>query len=345
MLTCFFKPSEEKECKCEIVKFVDRIWLDKRGNASCIRDFIIHVEEESIPLSGIRLFIPYQNVLDIQDLTDTCWDEDYLFNKFHVAGFSVQHLDISSRKGIVNVDGITDVEVYAGIGKNLDIAVDAVPPRKQASILSIDFLSCRLEAGKFRHYRISFKVTSVLDLLFEGNFFRISLSYFDGSHFRDEMRKLDISDLEVPVKKFYKELVQDGTKTHYGGVDIFLYLDPDARGAQFNSNKELVATHEFSATEGERNRQKYIWRARLCFPALDVLTMDNPTWDLDGYISDPYQFKKIDDRLVELGTTSSVMKERIADLWKDRKWLVISIIIGGIALFFGVYNLYIALIK
>lgn len=341
MLTCFFKPSEDKDCKCDIVKFVDRIWLDKRGNASLIRDFIIHVKEGSIPLSGIRLFIPYQNVLDIQDLTDTCYDEDYFFNTFHAGGFSVEHLDLSGKRGIVNVDGVTGVEVYAGIGKNLNIAVDPVPPQRRANILSIDFLSCPIEPGKFRRYRISFKITSVADLLFEGDFFRISLSYFDGSHFRDETKKLDISDLEVPVKKFYKEITEAERKIYYGGVDIFLYLDSDIKGAQFNSNKELVARHEFNATEGERNRQKYIWRARLCFPKRDVLTMDNPTWDLHGYISDPYQFKRIDSRLDRLETTSDFLKQRIIGLWKDRKWLVISIIIGIIALIFGAYSVFV----
>lgn len=345
MIVCFFKPSVDKECKCEIVKFVDRIWLNKEGNAFCIRDFVVYVQEKSIPLNGIRLFIPYRNVLELQDLTETGYDNDYLFNTFHAGGFSVKHLDPALKRAIVDMDGIRDVEVCGGIGQNLEIGLDPVPPKKEANILSIDYSTYPVQPGKFRHLRISFKVTSLLDSLFEGNVYRIALNYFDGSDFRDEIRTLDIHDLEIPLRKFYKEIEEDGKKIYHGGVDIFLYLDPDIKGVQFNANKEVVAKHEPNATEGQRNRQKYIWRARLSFPKLDTLTMDNPAWELHGYVSDPYQLKKITQRLENLESTQGIIRQKVADLWKDRKWVVIGVLIGGGAVVFGVYNFVVSLMK
>ena len=330
---CFFKPPEDKECKCEIVKFVDRIWLKKEGNAFCLRDFIVHVQEESIPLSGIRLFMPYKNVIGIEDHTESCYDKDYIFNSFHAGGFEVKNIDLSRKRGTVDIDGISGVEICGGIGKNLEIGIDPVPPQKQASILSIDCSSHPIDSGKYRSFRISFEVTSLLDALFEGNVYRITLNYFDGSDYRDETQTLDIPRLEIPVLKFYREVLEGTRKIYHGGFDIFLYLDPDVSGTHFNSNKELVSKHQPDATEGGRNRQKFIWRARLAFPELQQLTMDNPTWELQGYVADPYQFKNIGKRLDKLETI-------IGKLWKDRKWVIISVGLGAVALGFVLYSLF-----
>jgi len=82
MLIAFFKSHEDKDCDCEIAKFVDRIWIEESGAIKCIRTFIIYVRKDSPkPLTDIRMLMPFHQTPELYCISDTCLNESYLFNK------------------------------------------------------------------------------------------------------------------------------------------------------------------------------------------------------------------------------------------------------------------------
>lgn len=106
MLVAFFKSHKDKDCECVIVKFVDRIWIDKSGDLFCIRTFIVHVLSASPPLQAIRMLLPFRQIVDLRDISDTCLNSNYLFNSpnFSMGGYKVNWEDVDKSSGSIDYD-------------------------------------------------------------------------------------------------------------------------------------------------------------------------------------------------------------------------------------------------
>lgn len=113
MLIAFFKSHEDKNCKCEVVKFVDRIWIDKSGRLICIRTMIVHVDPSSEPMHELRMLTPFRQIPELDEISYTCLDDGYLFNNpiFSTGGYHIKSLDIDKTYGSVTYDNF-DVDVY-----------------------------------------------------------------------------------------------------------------------------------------------------------------------------------------------------------------------------------------
>jgi len=80
MLTCFL--SSAQDAKASIVKFEDRIWITKTGDADVMRRFWVRVEEGSSPLTTISVFLPRKNISNVQSLHKFSDSPDYPFNDY-----------------------------------------------------------------------------------------------------------------------------------------------------------------------------------------------------------------------------------------------------------------------
>lgn len=314
MLIAFFKSHDDRSCDCEIAKFVDRIWIEKTGDLVCIRTFIIYVKEKSEPLNGIRMLVPFRDVLDSTDLSHTCLDEKYLLNAGSLAdgGYEIQTVDPEKTHGTVSYDFFKDVEVTT---KNLNKAFPA-PKTSLCTVIAIDFPQQPIRAGQFRLIRCQFKITSVLDKLFtkrESKTYTFEQWYFAKALYSKDFAMLDITNLEVPVNKWYNP------ETKQGGFDIFLYLSEGMEGRRFNSDAETISRYRPDGTKSEENAQKLIWRARLkCPEKVKYLKAEKTSFSIQGYIEDPYLLEGI--------------RKAVADLkrafQKSKKWIYIALIIS-----------------
>ena len=314
MLIAFFKSQGDHSCDCEIAKFVDRIWLEKTGDLVCIRTFIIYVKEKSTPLNGIRMLVPFRDVLDSTDISDTCLDKKYLLNAGSGAdgGYEIKTVDPKKIYGTVSYDFFEDVEVTTKIVNK----AYAAPETGLCTVIAIDFPEQPIQEGKFRLIRCRFKITSVLDKLFaqrESKTYSFEQGYFAKALYLKDFAMLDIKNLEVPVNKWYNP------ETKQGGFDVFLYLSEGMEGRRFNSDAETISKFRPDGTKAEENAQKFIWRARLQFlEKVKYLKADKASFSIQGYIEDPYMLEGI--------------RKAVADLkrafQKSKKWIYIALIIS-----------------
>jgi len=294
MLVAFFKSHEDKRCECEIVKFVDRIWLGKSGDLEVIRTFIIYVKEGSDPLSEIRMLVPFRQTPDLFDLSHTCLQQDYLFNSrtFSTGGFKIDRINAETH-GIITYD-FFKTEVFTN---NRIKSFDS--PNKTARIIAIAFSDHPIKAENFRLFRLTFKVTSVLDKLFP-RVYSLKLNYFDKSLFVEDCEKLGIQELEVPANKVFDP------RSKQGGFDIFLYLaEGRMSSTNFNASTQTTARHMPDGTDSGKLSQKFIWRARLIFPSDEtkLLRCEETKFSIEGLISDPYELEELRGKMsiLEIG--------------------------------------------
>jgi len=301
MLVCMLKGEEDKNCKAEIVKYGDRIWIDPI-RISCIREFIVSLASDSKPLSRIRMLLPFKHVLELRDLCETLLDENYLFNGFHSCGYKLERVDPIQKKGNIICDDFKNVEVIYG-DYNLLLSTSFV---RNANLIEIYRKNEPLKPGSLWMVRVSFKVTSVLNLLSEDNYL-FETEYFEGFDFKEELEHLGWPDLEIPFKKIYNP------KTKQGGIDVLLYLQPPLHGTRFNAYKETTSKHRFDGTEGQENLEKYIWRGRVSFPNNDYLELGKTPWQVQGTIVDTSGEKERSRKINEVWIETN--KNRILSYW------------------------------
>ncbi|MFH1060670.1 MAG: hypothetical protein V1797_18570 [Pseudomonadota bacterium] len=107
MLVAFFKLKKDANVSCEISKFIDRMWIHDEGDLTCIRSFIVHVYPESpAPLSALRILVPYRVLKEVEDISETCLNMEYLFNNknFSTGGYDVNRVGVNRNYGMVMYD-------------------------------------------------------------------------------------------------------------------------------------------------------------------------------------------------------------------------------------------------
>jgi len=324
MLVAFYKPHSDKDCQSEIAKFVDRIWMDKSGNLKVIRTFIVHVLEGSVPLNGLRMLIPYQQVQELYNISDTCLSDDYFLNapRFSTGGYEIRHFD-GEIYGSVYYDYF-QTEVYAtSIIKSFDCHNDPL-----CKIISIEFKDNPIKPATFRLLRITFKITSVLDEMFP-RVFSIKLDYFNKGLVSDNYKKLDIGSLEIPAIKLFN------VESHQGGFDVFLYLPENFIGTKFNDFAMTSSRQLPDGTRSHKPFQKFIWRARGIFPEkLHHLRAGETPFSVEGLLADPYELEDLRTEISLLKEDSGILK---TGLGKAKRNSIIAIIIAA---FFGLLGIF-----
>ncbi|MBA7532966.1 hypothetical protein ES705_25201 [subsurface metagenome] len=310
MLVCVLKEESEKECDAEIVKYVDRIWLDTKGTISCIRQFIVSVPNGSKPLTRIRMLIPFKRVLELKDLSGTLLDKNYVFNSLNTGNNEVNRHDPIKKIGNIKYDDFQNVEVLYDV-ENLLLSTSVM---NQASLIEIQRKDNGLQPGNLWVIRLSFVITLVWDLLFEDNYL-LEFEYFNSFKYKDELSKLGNRKLEIPLRKIFN------SETKQGGADIFLYLLHPLQGRDFNSHKETVAKHMFEGKEGEQNYQKFVWRGRIAFPDDEFLKLDKTSWQLKGYAVNPSKRQEAFEKI------NKTWKETL----KNKRWVFWSFMIAIIS--------------
>ena len=252
---------------------------------TCVRTFIVHVKPESPgPLTVVNMLVPFRQVSDFEDQSDTCLNSKYLFNNkaFSTGGFSIKTSNPAEERGVVSYDGF-DALVYT-----TNEVKSHSTPKKVSRIISVGFPLLPIEPGDFRLIRIYFKVTSILDEVFP-KFYHFEARYFEAAECLKDYELLDVANLEIPVNKIFD------MDTKQGGFDIFLYLSPELKGTTFNSLTETTSEHLPNGTEAEQKGQKFIWRARTMILDEKVGFLKSRETELliGGWINDPFEMEQI----------------------------------------------------
>jgi hypothetical protein len=284
MLVAFFKSHAEQGCECNVVKFVDRIWIDKSANLTCIRTFIINLKDNSLPLTEIRMLVPFRQIAEFEDISETCLLDDYLFNgrHFSTGGYEIRSLDIDRTNGIVNYDFFEAVVYTTNIIKAYEC-----PKNPNCRVIAINMKTAPIKPGEFRLIRIKFKITSVLDEVFP-RVYNLELNYFDNSLVYGTYDLLEIKNLEIPVIK----LMESDNKK--GGFDIFVHLPEDLSSTNFNALTQTTSDHLPDGTLSTRRFQKFIWRARKVIREdVNLLKAGETPIRVEGLVNDPYELEEI----------------------------------------------------
>ncbi len=292
MLVAFFKSHSDVNSKCVIVKFIDRIWAETNGDLNCIRTFILHVEDGD-SLHDIRMLIPFRNVPQMTDLSETCLNPTYLYNNsnFSSGGYNVTSLTAEGDYGRVGYDYF-DTEVYT------DNLVKSFSGKcKDYQVIDFSFKNHPIHKGEYRLIRMSFSVTSVLDKI-QPRVSSLRLGYLQISN-SEEFNIMEIKKLEVPIMKIYD------VETKKGGFDIFLHLPSDKMvNLSMNACTFTTAKHSFDGSMSDNIFHKLIWRGRLLFPDNDVkyFTAGKHAFSVEGLIGDPKELEEIRTEVKEVKT-------------------------------------------
>lgn len=329
MLIAFFKSHKDEKCQCYIEKFVDRLWLYRSGAMICIRTFIVHVLESSpVPLTKIRLLVPFQEVMDLKDLNGTCLEKDYLFNtfSFSTGGYQTKTYEPDKKLGYIKYDFFEKVKV------DTNCNLTKYPP-KDAELSTVIALECDkspILRGEYRIFRYAFKVNDQLINFFDEStrVYGFETSYFNNRPYQEAYKGLNILKLEIPALKLVNEV------TMQGGFDIFLYLPDALVGTKFNETTETSATHLPDGKRSENRFQKIIWRARHLIEN-DTLELraGKTVFKLHGLLNDPYQLEGIRQDVCN-------MQNDVARLKQDSKRGMKLTILALIVAIFGFLGLF-----
>lgn len=259
MLVGFFKKDEEKDCKCQVVKCSDRIWLDKNGNASFLRSFVIRVLPDSpLPLTEVKLLLPVEHILDIKSSNDSYFQEQYYFNQPHIRTTNTYKITKSPETnsynsyGLINDDGIDDIKIFtAG-----EYAAPKLFRFDKCTVLRFRIPDA-VKPGEVVGWRFSFRVSSLFDNVVGNDLlpeYNVPLSYFS-KLYNDEIVMLGGQN-EIDIIPTLEG------ENHPGGFDIWLYLPPRfMKVSGFDDATEKIDHRTMDGTEGDP-QVKFGWKLR-----------------------------------------------------------------------------------
>ena len=213
MLVAAFVWGEQPYPTVEIIKFVDRIWLNELGNASYWRAVTVRVAKESpAPLKAIVMVLACgrDQMTPPEDISDTLLlqPEEYYFNSTKRHGFSV--VEKTAQGGIINDDGIDGVQVQLG-NRVYDVAI------ADESVIRVEFAQA-VEPGATLAFRIQFGVNRLAEERIRGSL-ELTLPYFDS--WRGGRNYTEAVDWLGPRQQIPALLQID--QQFRGGFDVFVY--------------------------------------------------------------------------------------------------------------------------
>ena len=279
MLIGFFPiPSE---AKARIIKYVDRIWLDEHGIADVVRRFIIQLDKNSPqPLTGIRMLLPIQEVIQLEDWGDTKGiDPGWYFNQIFSTkkfggGFQVVEKIETTRPGKINLDLIEDVLCFQRADEHHLYA----QKKGRISCITYQFPEVPLRSGGSGDEKAQVLLHFSTKHIFQRQtadtdrwvYFGITLSYFDNDspEAREALSEFtDHSSIQIATSLDPKTL-NDAQKTEIfpGGFDIFCYLPREYYPERDSfSKRDYLQESDYHLNDGSLGqypREKLIWRLR-----------------------------------------------------------------------------------
>lgn len=311
MLTCFLA---EKGVKCKIVKYVERIWLEKSNDVSKImRAFIVDVSPENTkPLEKLSFIIPrLLKKSDIEDLSHLSTNSRCFINK---EGRTTGNINIIDENRIIFDDFDCRVNHKHKIKPHSS---------ERATRIDIDLINSPIPPGKKELFRLGFTINNLIDEL-------PSITTYNFSYFAIEECKKDIF-LElsnaydvIPILP----ILDEGTL--HGGFDIFVYAPPDNEIASPVSKYNHVSMkydHKGNLLNTGLNGIRWRLRELVDSPTKEIILGENSDFSsrkkFQGTIRTPIHFKDIEElkkSTKELEKSAKEAKE------SSRKSRIISII-------------------
>jgi len=266
------------------------------------------VAPDSSPLNKIRMISPFREIVDLDDISQTCWQDNYVFqNKgYSSGGYQIIQCGIFKEYAIINYDYFDNLYVYS----TNRIASFETSKSPMCRIIAIDFREHPIIAGSYRLVRITFRITSVVDEIFP-RVYSLKLAYFNQSLI-SEQEIQDIKMLEIPVRKLIDE------ETKKGGFDVILYLPPNLSTRHFNAYRSSVGNELPNGTLSEKKGEKLFWRGRAFLPeSEEYITSGNVDFIVEGLIGDPYELQEIRGEISQLKEDSNNLKKDTETLKED----------------------------
>lgn len=220
MLTGFYKNNADNECQCQVVKFSDRIWFDEAGTASFLRTFVLRVLDTSpIPLSEVTMLVPAKKLLNVSNMNDTCFDDEYFFNSSFLRTTSSYKIIEKPKTGsygsygLIEDDGIKNIIVFVG-----EESQPKVTQVGRCNLVRFKFPR-PINHGEHIELRLSFKVASLFDNLTPDDLvpeFSFMLVYFSRSCSEEIMIIGNHNEIDIVPTL--------GGPDNKGGFDVWVYL-------------------------------------------------------------------------------------------------------------------------
>jgi len=315
MLISFYKDFESGEAVAKITKFADRIWINEEGDIECHRETYFDLTQGSF--KKIFILTPFKNILELEDMTNTLLDENYILNKRSSGEYKL----VDKVNRIFTTDYIENIyavpirliqSVNIGACSYIDITFDheIVSPKKCA-------------------FRFKFRINSSAEKLGKDNY-NLNLSYFNGRSCRAECSALDISRRELKAVSILD-------KNRSGGFDILIHLPIGAKATEVNEFCHKGESLVSPSGKEEEKRVQCIWHMREFYEneVNREIGMNN------GHnFSVTYTMKSVIERVDDLRNEIDKLKENDQNLRKElkktRKSLNISTILAIIALLIAV---------
>lgn len=250
---------QRSSAKAEVVKFVDRIFLDCRTRtAEILRTLIVHVAEDSPDvLEGVHLLIPchYNSFRTARDISDTCFLEpnEYRYNSVRTLGHKIIQrpaADETAGKGIIYTDGFEDVSVYTGntIG---------VEQHAESTLARIEFPGCPVQRGEYREIRVllSQDLSSSMVTAGRQGWLHLSLSYLTHEGMENAIDVLNANQREMAVRPLCDVDLR-------GGFDVFLYFPEHCDIREWSVPDFRIDLFGPDGKRGESIWRKGVWRMR-----------------------------------------------------------------------------------
>lgn len=298
LVACFVgdKQKDEENAKAEIVKYVDRLWLDERGSITCIRTVVVRVLADSeAPLRSLIMLTPFHQdrISNPEDKTSTLLlpASDHYFNSRvkGQGGFIIQNK--SEESGVLNYDGMTDVEV-----EPLDTV--SVVSVADASFFQVNF-DRPVVAGAIRAFRLQFDVSDVAQEKFS-RAFAIELPYFR-RHVTGGSLEQAINVLQGRSEIQALPILDDDL---HGGFDVSLCLPQGMQATGFQQAEQRLDPIKPDGSKGDPC-EKYVFRMRKMIPPQRKSVRLDDGFTVVGFYGPPVEegLAALDKRLRGVGST------------------------------------------
>ena len=261
MLIGLFKKPEK--CSCCIIKYVDRIWLSKTGDAEIMRTLVVEVDENSVePLREVRLLSPFKYVKDLKSINETCFlsPDEFRFNSPLIS--TIQNYEIIQKpstpirydsSGVIEHDGIKNIIVFALFDRCSSYPVG------DCSVIRLQ-LPRDLKKGEITEIRFTFKTTSLFTKITTDKHpvYFVQFTYFSPEHI-NEIDQLD-RKLEIKVKP---TLGEDESHRRIGGFDSIIYFPSEyEKASDFKPYKETIDSYNIQGKKVPKTMLKLVYRLR-----------------------------------------------------------------------------------
>lgn len=254
MLVQFLTLQGDRSVEAEIVKYADRIWLDKNGVAEILHSIIVGVVGGH-PLEQLSMLLAVEDgsIEDLRDASETCFKEpdECYFNRAKTNGYRIEEQPDTDGLGYVFVDGFNHVEVCT----QNRVTHKAVA---NSCLVTVSFGKKPIAPGSFRKLRLYSKLKLPVHRLNnkEEESYTIEFGYFDATSFQDAIQIIGGQEHEIPVRAIIDH------KTRQGGFDVFVYLPPSFTGRNWWGGEPRTEYVEVSGQEAGVARTKYTFRLR-----------------------------------------------------------------------------------